>query len=191
MPGQLQVVEAGVEAAAREQIFVPAFFDDPPALEDQDPIGGADRAQAMGDHERGPSSQELRQGALQAAFGVAVDAGGGLVQDQDRGVAVESPREGDQLAFTAGKVAAALFDLGVDAAWATLRQPFGADPTQYLLDPHAVRRVAGSNVGGDRTLKQDHVLGDDREAAAQFLAAEAADIVAVDADNAGVWLVEP
>ena len=57
MSGQLQVVKAGVESAAREQILVLSFFDDPASLEDQDPIGGADGAQAMGDHERGPSSQ--------------------------------------------------------------------------------------------------------------------------------------
>ena len=44
-----------------------------------------------------------------------VDGAGGLVQDQDRGIAEHRPRQGDPLALAAGKTVSAFADHGVVA----------------------------------------------------------------------------
>ena len=51
-------------AAVAEQVVVGAAFYDAAGIEDQHFVGGADRGQAVGDHERRAAGQELPQGLL-------------------------------------------------------------------------------------------------------------------------------
>ena len=62
-------VEAGVGAGGLEQFVVGAAFDDVAVVEDQDEVGVADCAQAVGDHETGAAREQHGQCALQALLG--------------------------------------------------------------------------------------------------------------------------
>src|SRR6266496_6465104 len=55
---ELQVVEAAVEAVAREQVVVTAALHDPSFGQHEDGIGVLDRRQAMGDDEHRPVGHE-------------------------------------------------------------------------------------------------------------------------------------
>jgi hypothetical protein len=52
-------------------------------LQHHDPVGVADRGQAVGDDQAGAASEQHLQRPLDRQLGEAVDVGGGLVQDQD------------------------------------------------------------------------------------------------------------
>jgi len=100
----LKRVEAGVEAAAPEQLVVGALLGEFPTGEHQDAVDGADGGEAVGDDKGGAVAEQRVQGLLEPGLGDAVDAGGGLVEDEDRGVAVERAGEGEELALRPGAV---------------------------------------------------------------------------------------
>ena len=62
---ELQLVQAGVEAALGDQLVVAALFDKATALQDQDAIGGAHGAEAMRNDQRGAAAEQLGERALQ------------------------------------------------------------------------------------------------------------------------------
>jgi hypothetical protein len=101
-------VQARVQAALGDQLLVAALLDQATALQNQDAIGRAHRAEAVGDHQRGAAAQELGQRARQLRLGIAVDAGRSLVQNQDRRVAIHGSREGDQLPLAGREIFALL-----------------------------------------------------------------------------------
>src|SRR4030095_16306156 len=49
---RLRVGELPVETSTRQQLFVRAALDDPTPIENENQIDGAQRREAMGDHER-------------------------------------------------------------------------------------------------------------------------------------------
>ena len=138
-----------------------------PLCKHHDAIGRADRAQAVGDDQRRAPAHQLLERVLQARLGVAVDAGGRFVEDQDRRVAVERARKGDQLALAGREVAAVLLDRGDRARPRSREQIERADAPQRLLDARAGRaRSPAATFAGDRAGEQEHVLRHDRETAA-------------------------
>ena len=102
-----------------QQLAVRAGLDHAALLEHDDPIGVADRGQAVRDDQPGVLLEQPGERRLDQAFGVAVDARRRLVQDQDLGVGDQSAGEADQLALPERQVAAALLEFGLVA----LRQP--------------------------------------------------------------------
>ena len=52
-----------------------------------DLIGPAHRRKAVGNHQRGALLHQLAERPLDGIFGDSVDAGGGLVEDDQRGIA--------------------------------------------------------------------------------------------------------
>src|SRR5262249_12120315 len=138
--GELEAVQLGVEAARREERLVRALLDDAPLVEDDDAIDRADRGEAVGDEQRGAPAPGALQRVLEAGLGVAVDVGGGLVEDEDRRVAVERAREGDELALPRGEVAAALQHGGVEPLRALLEEIERADPLERALHLLPIRR---------------------------------------------------
>ena len=98
-----------------------ALLGDAAVLEHDDPAGLADGGEAMGDHDRGAPGEQPAQGLLDAALGVQVDVGGGLVEHEDARVGDQRAGEGDQLALAGGQLGAALADLGVIAVGRVLR----------------------------------------------------------------------
>src|SRR5690349_6826123 len=132
----------------------------------------------MSDDEGGAIAQELLERALQARLGVAVDARRGLVENQDRSVAVEGAREGDELAFTGRKFRALLADLGVEPTLAREEQIEGADALEYVPDARGIGDFPRGDVFGHGAREQDDVLGYDREAAAERVPVETRHVVA-------------
>ena len=94
-----------------------------------DPIGVAHRRKPVGDHDAGAPAQHRIQPRLDLRFGKRVDAGSGLVQQQDRWILQQHARQRHQLPLAERKPRAALADIGVQA----LRQ---------IVDPAAVAELA-------------------------------------------------
>src|SRR6185503_15772452 len=110
LEGVLAVVELAVAAAAREQLGVGAALDDAPALEHEDLVGRADGREAVRDHEGRAAAPQARERVLDVALALAVEARGGLVEDQDARLGQQRARDRDALALAAGELDAALAD---------------------------------------------------------------------------------
>ena len=76
-PGPGLATRIGVWIGAWPQL---AWLDAWGAMEDDDPVGAADRGQAMRDHDGGAAGEALRERGLHAGLGLAVDLRGGLVE---------------------------------------------------------------------------------------------------------------
>ena len=77
-----------------------AGLDDAPAVEHDDGIGVDNGGQAVGDDQDGAVRGEGGQRLLDLALGVRVGVGGGLVEQEDRGVGEEGAGDGDALVVT-------------------------------------------------------------------------------------------
>jgi len=87
-------VEVVVEAFGGEEGVVRAAFDDPAVVDDEELVGLADRAQAVGDDEGGTAVHEAQQPLLDLLLGARVDAAGGLVEDEDARVGQDGAGDG-------------------------------------------------------------------------------------------------
>src|SRR5437764_8572594 len=100
--------QPGEDAARVSQLLKGAVFDNAPLVQDDDLVDVAQRAQPMRDREhRAPLDQRL-QGMHDLGFGLHVQAGRRLIQDQDRRVAQDGARDGQALPLAAGEVLALL-----------------------------------------------------------------------------------
>ena len=95
--GELGGVEPGVGAVGGQQLVVGALLDDVAGLHHQDQVGVADRRQPVRDDEARPAGAQRGHRPLDQHLGAGVDRAGRLVEDQDRRVGQERPRDGDQL----------------------------------------------------------------------------------------------
>ncbi len=98
-PGSGIGPKASVNTGTNQKRRVGPSFDDSPPFEDQDPVRATDGRESMGDDENGSARNELAQGLLDEGFVVGVHQDGGFIQDQDGGVAQESPCDGEPLAL--------------------------------------------------------------------------------------------
>ena len=92
-----------------------ADLGDPAPLQHHDPVGLAERAQAVGDGDRRPAPDQVVERLLDLPLGLGVDRRGRLVEDQDRRVDQECPGDRDPLPLAAGERLAALADQRVVA----------------------------------------------------------------------------
>jgi len=99
----LAVPHAGVEPALGEQLVVRAALDDGALVEHDDLVGTDDGGEPM---RESPTWCDLRDTRSSAswilALGVAVERGGGLVEQQDRRRLEDGARNGDALLLAAG-----------------------------------------------------------------------------------------
>ena len=84
-------------------------------VEDGDAVGVADGGDAVGDEDGGASVHEVAKVVEDFVFGVGVDAGEGVVEDEDAGAAEEGAGDGGALLLASGEGDAALADGGVVA----------------------------------------------------------------------------
>jgi hypothetical protein len=61
---------------------VGAFFDDPAFFQDVYPVGVPDCGEAMRNQENSDGAWHLGEGFVDAGFGLAIQGGGGLIQDE-------------------------------------------------------------------------------------------------------------
>ena len=98
----LQAEERGVAAAAPQQIVMQAALDDLAALDHQNGVGVHDGVQAVGDHDGGAVLAEMVDRFLHGFFGFRIQRRGGFIEQDDRRVLDQRPRDRDALALAAG-----------------------------------------------------------------------------------------
>ena len=115
-----------VVAAQGEEFLVRAALDDAAFVQDDDLVGVLDGAEAVGDGDGGAAGHELLEGLLDAALGLGVERGGGLVEDEDGRVLEDGAGDADALALAAGELDAPVADIGVVALFLLEDEVVGA-----------------------------------------------------------------
>lgn len=90
-----------------------AALRDTPASNDKDLIGITNGMQSMRDHKQCFTTHKLRNGFLNVALVVDIDAGCGFVENDDRRIFENTARDGDALALAARKRRAAFANDGL------------------------------------------------------------------------------
>jgi hypothetical protein len=144
-----------------------ALLGDPAVLQDDDPPGLPDRGEAVGDDDRGAAGEQAAQAALDAGLGVDVDVRGRLVEDQDRRLRQERPREGDDLSLPGLELGPALSDLGLESVRQGGQHLFSSHRDQRPVDLLGARvGLAEGDVLAHRAAEQEPLLRHDSELAA-------------------------
>ena len=85
-------------------------FDDASAVQDGNAVGVADRGDAMRDEDGGAAAHDIAQMVQDLVFGMRIDAGESIVEDQDSRIADEGAGDCGALLLASGKGDAALTD---------------------------------------------------------------------------------
>ena len=80
-----------------------ALLDEAALLEDEDPVGIAECAQAVGDCQGGAAAGQDAKRLLDRLFRFGIDAARGLVEDENSGIEEQGPRDRGPLLFAAGE----------------------------------------------------------------------------------------
>ncbi len=113
----LLLEECGEHAPFALQLPEGSLLGNQPIFEHDDLIHVAERAQAVGDHQHCASNDQLIQGMHDFGLRLDVQAGGRLVEYQDRPIAQNSARYGQTLALAAREVLALFADVGIVTIW--------------------------------------------------------------------------
>ena len=130
---ELHAVEPRVDAPLARRARRASRLDDAPLVEDDDAVRRADGREAVRDDERRAPLHHRLERALQARLGVRVDARGRLVEDEQRRVAVDGPREREELPLAGAEVRPALVDACVEPAPRFVEELERADARERLL----------------------------------------------------------
>ena len=79
----VEAMEPGVDAALEQQLFVASSLAHLASVHHQNLVGTADGREAVGDDDGSALAHQLGDGVLDELFGLGVDAGGGLVENED------------------------------------------------------------------------------------------------------------
>src|SRR2546421_2250669 len=126
---ELERREARIKAALAQELGVRALGDQRAALHDDDAIGVLHGGEAMRDRERGAPLLQRLERALYHELACRVERARRLVEQQDRAVGEQRPRDRQALALAAGERYAALAERSID----TLRQPLDELEGESLL----------------------------------------------------------
>ncbi len=99
---QLLLVQVRVVAPALDQLGVGTLLGYFTVFDDENLAGVPDGGNAVRDQNRGAAAHDILEGLENAFFGHCVDAGEGVVQDQNFRIAQDGPRDGDALFLAAG-----------------------------------------------------------------------------------------
>ena len=160
-------------------------------VHDQQPVQRAHRGQPVRHHQRAAAFHQALHGLLDQHLAFAVQAGRGLIQDQDGRVREEGARDRHALALAAGQLHAALAHHRVIALGQAHDEVVRAGLPRRVLDL-GLRR-AGPAVGdvlGQRAVEQDGLLLHDRDLTAQRGLLRLGDVLSVDQDAAFVDVVQ-
>src|SRR5919201_4817 len=99
--------ERGVAPAGGDQLLVPAALDDPAVVQHDDLIGLAHGREPVRDRNRRPPLREPVERRLHEPLGLGVERARRLVEDENRRVAENRPRDRDPLLLAAPEAGAA------------------------------------------------------------------------------------
>ena len=145
----------------------------------------------MGDHEAGPAAHEAVHGLLQEQLSAGVDVRGCLVEDQQAPVGQQGSGNGQKLLLTGGDVRAVLADDRVVAIRQRADEAVAVGALAGLDDllARGVRAAVG-DVLSNRALEQPGLLQDHCKELARLRPGHLGGIPAVNADLAGLNVVE-
>src|SRR5580704_2465141 len=109
----LELIEAVVNAALREQFLVGALFAEAAFVKNEDTRCVLNGAQAMSDHQRGAPGKETVESFANLQLGFGVNAGSCFIKDEEARIVRKSAREANELALADGERRTALVDGGV------------------------------------------------------------------------------
>src|SRR5215467_1442568 len=105
---ELLVVEVAVIAIQSKEFVVRAEFDDASAVKDSDAVRVANRRNAMRDEDGRAAFHHVAQVIENFVFGLCIDAGKRIIQNQDARIADEGARDRSALFLSARECDAAL-----------------------------------------------------------------------------------
>jgi hypothetical protein len=171
---------------------VAALVDDASLVEDENAVGVAHRAEAVGNDEAGAAGHEAFQRFLDETLAGAVEATGRLVEDENAGVLEDGAGDGNALALPAAQLDAALAHGRVIAEWKLgydeVMRVGGAGGSLDFLVRSVETPVA--DVGTNRVGEEQGFLGDETNLAAQAGERDVTQVVTIDGDCAGSHVIE-
>lgn len=188
----LQLDHAAVEPALCHQLCRRALLCDAAVGQHDDLIGRFDSAHPVGDHQNGLAGKQAGKRALHFGFVFHIQAGGGLVQQDDRGVFQERPGDRDPLPLAAGELGAVFADGRVVACGQFLRELIAVCSLgcgEHFGVGGAV--LAEADVLHHRVVKQDDVLKHHGVIGEKHLRVHGGDIDAADLDRAAGDVPQP
>src|SRR5262249_48690129 len=181
-----------VASAAEDQVVVPAVLDDAAVVEHDDLVGVAHGREPVGDRDRRSALGETVERLLHEPLGLGVERARRLVEDEDRRVPQDRPRDRNPLLLAAGEPVAAFADDRVVAVGQ------GRDD---VMDPRSLGGRLDLVIGGIRLRKPEvlshrrveevGLLRDHPDEVGERLEAQVADVGAVDRDPAARDVVQP
>ena len=100
---EVDLIQPAIETAAGEELLVPGDVDDPAVLHHHDAVGQGQDRKTMRDDDCGAVADEFFQHFLNGLLAFKIHLAGGLVEDQDRGVAEDGPGQRNPLPLPAGE----------------------------------------------------------------------------------------
>jgi undecaprenyl-diphosphatase len=189
---ELQVVQVPVERVLGQQFLVDAGGDHAPLVDQEQAVARADRRDAVRQEDAGPAGQHAGQGVVQERLGVVVQGRLRLLDDQQRRVAQDGPRQGNAVLLADAQGVAQLADGRLVALGQLLDEVVGVGQLGRLDDARQrVRRVAAADVVGHRVVEDQVVLQDHGDLGPQRVERHAAQVVLVDADLARGRVEQP
>ena len=171
-------MELGVDAVLGHELVVGTAFGDDAVVDDDDLVGVADGAEAMSDGDDGLALHEPFEGVDDEFFGLAVEGGGGLVEQEDGAVADHDAGDADALALASGEGGAALADQRVVAEGHAGDELVGVGESGGGDDLFfGGGRAAEGDVLVDGAVKEDGLLEDVADLVAERLELVVADVV--------------
>src|SRR5258708_10837106 len=105
---QLLLIQIRVISAASEEFVVRAALEDAAVAQDDDLVGVSHGGGAVRNQNGGAAVHDAAQAREDALFGLRVDAGERIVQDEDARIADNGARDGGGLFLSSGKRGASL-----------------------------------------------------------------------------------
>src|SRR6266849_6661720 len=178
---QLLLVQVRVIAAASEEFVVRAALDDAAVAKDNDLVGVLHGGGAVRNQNGGAAVHDAAQAGKNALLGLRVDAGEGVVEDEDAGVADDSAGDSSALLLSTGQG---------DAAFSDNRFVFMGEALDVGIETgdfggltNLIEIVIGKaegDVAADRFAEEVGVLRDVADGAAQGVERPFADGAAID-----------
>ena len=174
------------------QLGMGSLLNEPPVVQHKDLIRLLDGRQPVRNGDDGLAARQLGERLLDQMLVFGVDAGGCLIQNDDRRIFQDRPGDGDALLFAAGQRAAALADDRVIAVRES-QNKFVAAGLFRRLDHFLVGGVglAEPYVAAHGVMKEIDILKHHGYIGQQAVAGELAQIVSADSDAPRLWVVEP